>query len=153
MTNEVKPYQTPAQQIEGHEKVQMLLRADTEALKIAKDVLHACSETKARDLTILNVEQVFSLSSLFIIASGRSDRQVQGICNRIRMSLEEHGLTPISIDGYEQGHWILMDYGDVVVHVFYEPVREHYGLESLWSGAQRYAIPDDIIDDVDLRAA
>ena len=153
MTNKAKTCQQPGQQQHGNERIRMLLRADADALKIARDVLHACSETKARNLTILNVEQVFSLSSLFIIASGRSDRQVQGICNRIRISLEEHGVTPISIDGYEQGHWILMDYGDVVVHVFYEPVREHYGLESLWSGAQRYAIPDDVIDDVDLRAA
>lgn len=153
MTNKLKTSQQPGQPQQSHERVRMLLRADADALKIAREVLHSCSETKARDLTILNVEQVFSLSSLFIIATGRSDRQVQGICNRIRISLEEQGVKPISIDGYEQGHWILMDYGDVVVHVFYEPVREHYGLESLWSGAQRYAIPDDIIDDVDLRAA
>ena len=77
--------------------------------------------------------------------SGRSDRQVQGISNRIATTLsEECKISPSSRDGFEEGHWVLMDYGDVIVHIFYEPTRDHYDLERLWKDAVRVEIPEGI---------
>lgn len=114
------------------------------SLDLALKVLECCSEAKAKDLSLLDVSSIFDLASFFVIVSGRSDRQVQGISNRIQNHLQEMGIEPFSKDGYEQGHWVLMDYGDVVVHIFYEPVREYYDLERLWKDGQKVAIPESI---------
>lgn len=115
-----------------------------EQLDTALKILEACSEAKAKDLTLLNVETISDIASYFVIVSGRSDRQVQGISNRIAATLDEAGISYMSRDGYDQGHWVLMDYGDIIVHIFYEPVREHYGLERLWSKAEPISIPEEI---------
>lgn len=114
------------------------------SLDLALKILESCSEAKAKDLSLLDVSSIFDLASFFVIVSGRSDRQVQGISNRIQAALEELGIEPISKDGYEQGHWVLMDYGDVVVHIFYEPVREYYDLERLWKDGHKVALPNSL---------
>lgn len=113
------------------------------SMDLALKILESASDAKAKDLSLLDVSSVFDLASFFIIVSGRSDRQVQGISNRILGELEELGIEPTSRDGYEEGHWVLMDYGDVVVHIFYEPMREHYDLEKLWRHAEKLPIPEE----------
>lgn len=114
------------------------------SMDLALKILESCSEAKAKDLSLLDVSSVFDLASYFVIVSGRSDRQVQGISNRILANLEEMGIQPISRDGYDEGHWVLMDYGDVIVHVFYGPVREHYDLERLWKNALKLDLPPEL---------
>ena len=104
-------------------------------LELAQKIVSCCSEAKARDMVALDVSKVFDLSTYFIIVTGRSDRQVQGISNRVMFTLAQYGIEPISRDGYDEGHWILMDYGDVVLHIFYEPIRDHFDLENLWRKA------------------
>ena len=121
-----------------------------EALKTSLQIIDACKNAKASKIKLLDVSDVFDLSDFFIIASGRSDRQVQGICNRIRATLEESGREPLAIEGFDDGHWVLIDYGDVIIHVFYEPMREHYDIESLWVKAKALEIPSD---DTELQAA
>lgn len=107
----------------------------------ARDLLtEACSLAKGTNIEVLDLRQVNDVADYFIIVSGRSDRQVQGIGNRVLEAGEKAGLEPISIEGFEKGHWILVDFGNIVVHVFYEPTREHYDLESLWSEAVRVQI-------------
>lgn len=105
-------------------------------------VLRACSEAKARDVSVLDVADLLDLTNCFVVASGRSDRQVQGIANRIIDELGKAGLDPLAVEGLEQGHWVLLDYGDVVVHVFYEPLRRHYDIEGLWAKAPRLGEED-----------
>jgi len=100
-------------------------------------IINACADAKGKDITVLDVAEVFNLSDHFIIVSGRSDRQVQGISNKILETLEKLGTKPLSVEGHDEAHWILLDYDDVIVHVFYEPVREHYDLENLWMKARR----------------
>lgn len=117
-----------------------------DSMDLALKILECASDAKGKDLTLLDVSSVFDLASFFIIVSGRSDRQVQGISNRILLTLEERGIQPISRDGYEEGHWVLMDYGDVIVHIFYEPLREHYDLEQLWKNGSKVAIPPQLQD-------
>jgi len=98
-------------------------------------IVAACADAKGKDITILDVSKIFDMASYFVIVTARSDRQAQGISNRVLDNLYEHKIDPYSVDGLEAGHWVLMDYGDVVLHVFYEPVREYYNLEGLWAAA------------------
>ena len=92
---------------------------------------------KALDLVLLDVTGLTSFTDFFLICSGKSGRQVQGIADKLEASLAQFGIKPLGIEGRVEGHWVLMDYADVVIHIFYEPVRYFYDLESLWSDAKR----------------
>ena len=107
------------------------------APETAYEIFSACNDAKGRDVAVLDVSHIFGLSDFFVVASARSDRQVQGIANRIIASMAELGVEPVTIEGLEQGHWVLIDFGDVVAHIFYEPLREHYDVEGLWMGGRR----------------
>jgi ribosome-associated protein len=117
----------------------------------AEEIVYACQDAKGRDVQVLDVSPTFDLADYFVIVSGRSDRHVQGICNRILLNLESAGVKPCAVEGFDEGHWILMDCGDVIIHIFYEPLRAHYDIEGLWLQAQPVEIPER--DDSDLRAA
>ena len=99
-------------------------------------------EKKARDLVVMEVRDVTSIADYFIICSGRSDRQVQSIAQGIEESSLARGIKPFAVEGAGRGHWVLMDYSDVIVHIFYEPVREFYDLEGLWGHAPRVELPE-----------
>ena len=92
---------------------------------------------KALDIIVLDVSGLTSLADSFIICSGRSNRQVTAIADYIRTDLKKQGVAPLSVEGLQEGHWVLMDYGDIVIHVFYDDVRRFYDLEGLWSDAPR----------------
>jgi len=99
-------------------------------------------DKKAYDLVLLEVSEVTSIADYFIICSGRSDRQVQSIAQGIEEYLGKEGITPFSVEGQTRGQWVLMDFSDVIVHIFYQPVREFYDLEGLWSHAPRVNLPE-----------
>jgi ribosome-associated protein len=99
-------------------------------------------EKKARDLVVMEVRELTSIADYFIICSGSSDRQVQSIAQGIDDNLSAAGHSPLSVEGANRGHWVLMDFSDVIVHVFYEPVREFYDLEGLWGHAPRVDLPE-----------
>lgn len=109
--------------------------------KSSTEIVLACareaSRFKALDLVLLNVSTFSSFADFFIICSGKSSRQVQSIAENMEDSLREMGLKPIGVEGKREGHWVLIDYGDIIVHIFYEPVRAFYDLESLWADASR----------------
>ena len=92
---------------------------------------------KAMDLVVLDVRKLSSIADVFIICSGRSNRQVMAIAEHIQVDLKKHGIKPLSVEGKKEGHWVLLDYGHVIIHVFYEPVRSFYDLEGLWIDAER----------------
>ena len=100
-------------------------------------VLTAVMGKKALDIIVLDVSGLTSLADSFIICSGRSNRQVTAIADYIRTDLKKQGVAPLSVEGLQEGHWVLMDYGDIVIHVFYDDVRRFYDLEGLWSDAPR----------------
>lgn len=102
--------------------------------------LKAALGRKAQRVVALDVENLTSVADTFIICSGRSNRQVTAIAEHIRRELKEEGRSPLSVEGMREGHWVLIDYGEVVIHVFYESVRELYDLESLWIDAPRIDI-------------
>jgi ribosome-associated protein len=99
-------------------------------------------EKKARDLVVIEVRELTSIADYFIICSGSSDRQVQSIAQGIEDNLSEIGLHPFSVEGANRGHWVLMDFSDVIVHIFYEPVRGFYDLDGLWAHAPRVELPE-----------
>ena len=96
---------------------------------------------KAMNLVALDVHELTSFADIFIICSGRSNRQVNAIAEHIQIDLKKHKIKPLSVEGVGDGHWVLLDYGHVIIHVFYEPVREFYDLEGLWLDAKRIQTP------------
>jgi len=99
-------------------------------------------EKKAINVRILKVEGLSSVTDYLLIASGRSDRQVQAVAEAVRLGLKKnHDTPPLAVEGMQEGRWVLIDYGDVVVHIFQEPVREFYDLEGLWREAAQVPIP------------
>ncbi len=96
---------------------------------------------KAINVVALGVGDLTSYADVFIICSGRSNRQVSAIADFIKSDLKKHDIKPLSVEGTQDGHWVLLDYGHVIIHVFYEPVREFYDLEGLWSDAKRITTP------------
>jgi ribosome-associated protein len=92
---------------------------------------------KAINVVVLDVPDLTSYADFFIICSGRSNRQVNAIADFIKTELKKHKIMPLGVEGTKDGHWVLLDYGHVIIHVFYEPVREFYDLEGLWSDAKR----------------
>jgi ribosome-associated protein len=96
---------------------------------------------KALNVVVLDVAELTSFADVFIICSGRSNRQVSAIADFIKTDLKKHNIKPLSIEGARDGHWVLMDYGHVIIHVFYEPVRQFYDLEGLWTDARRMMTP------------
>ncbi len=96
---------------------------------------------KALNIVALDVAEMTSYADVFIFCSGRSNRQVTAIADNIKTDLKKHHIKPVSVEGTKDGHWILMDYGHVIIHVFYEPVREFYDLEGLWVDAKRIMTP------------
>lgn len=101
-------------------------------------------EKKAVNVRVLEVTGLSSLTDYLVIASGRSDRQVQAIGESIRLGLKkDHQEMPLGVEGMNEGRWVLLDYSDVMVHVFQEPVREFYDLDGLWSEAPQIDIPEE----------
>lgn len=103
-------------------------------------VVDAAVEKKAVDPVVLDLADRPSITERFVICHGRSNRQVQAIVERIQEVLQEAGRRPAHIEGLSAGEWVLMDYGDFVVHVFVEERRKFYDLEKLWSDAARMDI-------------
>jgi ribosome-associated protein len=96
---------------------------------------------KALNVVALDVAELTSYADVFIFCSGRSNRQVIAIAEHIKTDLKKHKISPINIEGTKDGHWVLLDYGHVIIHVFYEPIRDFYDLEGLWVDAKRIKTP------------
>jgi ribosome-associated protein len=108
----------------------------------ALECTRAALERKAYDLVVLETTKLTSIADYFVICSGRSDTQVQAIAEAVRDHLHGLGVHALSTEGIERGQWALLDYGDVVVHVFQVPVRAFYDLDRLWARAPRVALPE-----------
>jgi len=96
---------------------------------------------KALNVVVLDVAELTSFADIFIICSGRSNRQVGALADFIKTDLKKHKIKPLSVEGSKDGHWVLLDYGHVIIHVFYESMREFYDLEGLWVDAKRIETP------------
>jgi ribosome-associated protein len=111
---------------------------DDEAKQLAYAIAAAAEERKAADITILEVSDVSYLADYFVLATGFSSVQVRAITRSIQDALEtDHNREPIRVEGQTEGNWILLDYGEVIVHVFMPEAREYYNLEAFWGHAKR----------------
>ncbi len=108
---------------------------DTESL--ARDIAAIAANAKAIEIEVLRVLELVEYCDYFVICSARSDRHARAIYDLIWDELALESKKPLSSEGVEAGQWILADYGSIVVHIFYEPVREFYSLERLWADAPR----------------
>jgi ribosome-associated protein len=123
------------------------------ALEAAHLALDAALDKKALEPVLLDVRALCSYTEYILLVSGRSDRQVDAIAEAASLALKAHGRRPLGVEGVTSGQWALLDFGDVVIHVFMHPMRLHYDLESLWHEAPRVdievpadarATPDDL---------
>lgn len=108
--------------------------------RLAHHVAKAAFDKKAFDILILDLRGVTSFTDYFVICSGSSDRQVKAIGDAICAALKAKGRIPLSKEGEKEGIWVLVDFGDVVAHVFHQHERDYYQIERLWSDAPRVAI-------------
>jgi ribosome-associated protein len=107
--------------------------------------LACASEKKAVSTTALDLREIASFTEFFLITSGTNQRQVQAIADEIEEQLKKQLSTrPVRIEGYNTAEWILMDYGDFIVHIFEQKARDFYDLERLWRDARKVDLPADI---------
>jgi ribosome-associated protein len=99
-------------------------------------------DKKALDVEVLHVAPLTSVADYLVLGSAESDRQTRAIADHIDWVLSRTGERPLSIEGTASGQWVLLDFGDVVAHIFRQDTRAHYALERLWSDAKRVKIPD-----------
>jgi ribosome-associated protein len=107
-----------------------------DGLEFAKICAFLAAEKKAEDLKILEVGGLTSYADYFVISSAPSERQTQAIARNVIDELRDRGRRPIGLEGLDQGAWVLADYGDVVVHTFYDEAREYYDLDGFWVDAK-----------------
>lgn len=121
--------------------------ASTQQLDPSKEKALACAratiDKKAENVRILDLTDVSGFTDYFVICSGMSDRQVQSIADSVEHAMASQGHDLLSAEGYADGRWVLMDFGDVVVHVFLDALREYYDIENLWADAPRLKIPSE----------
>ncbi|MBK8303142.1 MAG: ribosome silencing factor [Pyrinomonadaceae bacterium] len=110
-----------------------------------KLAIQCASDKKAFDLVALDLRSIASFTEFFIIASGANQRQVQAIADEIKEQLKEQlNSRPVRIEGYASGEWVLVDYGDFIVHVFNKEAREFYDLARLWLDARKVELPEGL---------
>jgi ribosome-associated protein len=103
--------------------------------------LHAAGEKKAIEPVVLDLREIASFTDYFLIVSGANERQVQAIADEVYDSLKKSGHAAARMEGYKTAEWILLDYGDFVVHVFEQKARQFYDLERLWRESKRVELP------------
>jgi ribosome-associated protein len=107
----------------------------SDASELAHRIVEIASDKKGNDIVLLRTAELTTMADFFVIASGRSDRQVQALAGAIIDELRREGIRPLGAEGRESARWVLLDYGSVIVHVFAPEEREYYGLERLWGKA------------------
>ena len=105
-------------------------------LDMARRIVALAEDKKAADILLLDLEGLTTLADAFVICSGGSERQLESIAEGIVRGMREEGIRPIGTEGLPASHWILVDFGDVIVHIFTPPERDYYGLEKHWSEAK-----------------
>ncbi|MDZ4180847.1 MAG: ribosome silencing factor [Coriobacteriia bacterium] len=112
---------------------------------IALAAAEAAADKKAEDIVAIKVAELLVVTDFFVICTGRTDRQVKSIAEEVEDQLRERfGIKPIGREGVEEGRWILIDFADVVLHVFQPAERDFYRLEKLWGDAPKLTLPESI---------
>ena len=104
----------------------------------------AAVDKKATDLLVLEIAKLLDIADYFLICSGSGNKQTKAISNEVRKTLREKGSSPLRAAGEERGDWVLLDYGDFVIHIFTEETRDYYQLERLWRQAPQLDVANAI---------
>ena len=113
--------------------------------ELALIAAEAAAEKKAEDIVALEVSELLVVTDYFVVATGKSDIQVRAIADEVEHQLLEQGrVKPIGREGVSEGKWVLLDFGDLVIHVFQPEEREFYRLEKLWAEAPRLSMPESV---------
>jgi len=107
-----------------------------------KRIAELAQERKAHDVVVLDLRGISTATDHFVLASGRSDTQVKAIADNIIEEMKKEGHRPAHVEGLQGGRWVLVDFIDVVVHVFHPQARDFYQLENLWGDAPRWVAPE-----------
>ena len=99
-------------------------------------------DKKGFDIKVIDIKDISSISDYLVLVSGNSDKHVQAIADSIKSGLKKYGKTN-EIEGITEGKWVVMDYVDVLVHIFHEPLRSYYDLDSLWKQGPQIALPEE----------
>lgn len=134
------PTTTGRSQLNSIPKEQVTTELDERILM----ALNAASEKKAINTAVLDLREIASFTDYFVITSGTNERQVQAISDEIFETLKRNGTAAARVEGYKTAEWILLDYGDFVVHVFDEKARKFYDLERLWRESKRVQLPPQL---------
>jgi ribosome-associated protein len=115
--------------------------ASTDGQARALVAAHAAIDKKGENVRILDLRGISGFTDYFVITSAMSERQVTAIAGAIIDALAKEGLKPVSSEGLTDGRWVLIDFGDLIIHIFLDPLRDYYGLETLWGSAPRVVVP------------
>jgi len=115
-------------------------------LEIVKSAQRTAIEERALDVRCLELGTLTDVADYLVIASGTSNRHTANVAEKIKVKLKEFGEDPVRVSNKESSEWIVIDYGDVVVHVFYEATRQFYQLDELWAEADVLSTPEDLKD-------
>lgn len=114
----------------------------------AQILLRSALSKKALNPVLIRLQELTTLADYFLIVSGRSERHVRAVAETVREEAKKRGFERFSLEGLSEGHWALLDYGDVIVHIFHTPVREFYDLEGLWAEAPREEFTGDLAQEI-----
>jgi ribosome-associated protein len=121
------------------------MTATDHALELVTTAARAASDKLAQQIVAFDVSDQLAITDAFLLASAPNDRQVRAIVDEIEEKLRELGVRPIRREGERDGRWVLIDYGDIVVHVQHEEERQFYALERLWRDCPAIDLPDDVV--------
>ncbi|MFZ5774258.1 MAG: ribosome silencing factor [Thermodesulfobacteriota bacterium] len=116
---------------------------DKSGMELARLIAATALDKKAENVVALDVRGISSFTDFFVIMSGRSTRHVQGLAQAVEEALRHKRVKSAGTEGFNEGHWVLLDFNDVVVHIFYSETRAFYDLERLWHDAPRLALEGD----------
>lgn len=110
------------------------------SIGMVEKIVEILNSKKAKDITAIEIRELTTIGDYFVIASGGSNAQVKALSDAVEEGLSALGFEPRKIEGYQSAMWIVLDYYDVIVHIFYEKTREFYALERLWADAPKVAL-------------
>lgn len=113
--------------------------------KILNVVTEELANTKGQNVMVLDMRPLVSFTDYFVLVTGTSNRHVQALADKVHLKLKkDHQLLPLTFEGFESGQWILLDYGDFVIHIFQPETRDYYALEEFWGDAPRLAVESGV---------
>jgi ribosome-associated protein len=124
------------------ERTELRATSTLTSLEAATLAAHAGLDKKAEDVRVLDVRELATYTDFLVLMTAGSDRQVSAVADSVDEALRKHGYRPIGVEGMGAGNWILIDAGDVVVHIFHTEARSFYDLDGLWSDAKRVPISE-----------